>query len=202
MKHCSAHIKVDLRSCLCQPIMVSHTELQIPAVLLTIVGITIFADFWFQIHGFSGIISFTLQFNLEIYIQASCCYMAKCYLGALLLRQVVIRPVVTWRNVIWRDVTELHPLSIEVQSSHQCTKLEMKFCFNLCFQLPLQDTRSITKLRASLSVILGPHRRSALLGSKQATEVNRYIEVPITHYCPSEETTRYIEIPITHCSPS
>ena len=33
-----------------------------------IVGIIVFVDFWFLIRGFSGIISFTLQFNLKIYI--------------------------------------------------------------------------------------------------------------------------------------
>ena len=33
------------------------------------IGITVFADFWFLIRGFYGIISFTLQlFNLKIYM--------------------------------------------------------------------------------------------------------------------------------------
>ena len=33
-----------------------------------IVGITVFADFWFLIRGFSGLISFTPQFSWKIYI--------------------------------------------------------------------------------------------------------------------------------------
>ena len=50
----------------------------------------------------------------------------------------------------------------------QCTKLKMKICLNLCFQLPLQDTRCITKLSTSpaviLSYIVGPF---CLRGSRQ-----------------------------------
>ena len=59
------------------------------------IGITVFADFWFLIHAFSGIISFTLQlFNLKI----------------LCRRIVVIRRNTTltscYMNVIKRDVTK------------------------------------------------------------------------------------------------
>ena len=56
-----------------------------------IVGITVFVDFWFLIHGFSGIISLTLQFNLKIYIYS---------------KVVVTWRNVIWRNVMWQDVTE------------------------------------------------------------------------------------------------
>ena len=53
------------------------------------IGITVFADFWFLILEFSGIISFTLQlFNSKIYT-ASCHYKAKCYLGELLYGELL-----------------------------------------------------------------------------------------------------------------
>ena len=78
--------------------MVSPAELQMRMQCSTpdIVGITIFADFWFLIRGFSGLISFTLQFSLKLYTQVSCCLKSKCYLGELLYGEVLLRRVVIW----------------------------------------------------------------------------------------------------------
>ena len=71
-------------SCLCQLVVDACSTPDI-------VGITVFVDFWFLIHGFSGIISLTLQFNLKIYIYS---------------KFVVTWRNVIWRNVMWQDVTE------------------------------------------------------------------------------------------------
>ena len=51
-----------------------------PFLLLKLLYLRIFS-FWFM----DFLVSFKLQFNLKIYILASCCYMAKYYLGELLL---------------------------------------------------------------------------------------------------------------------
>ena len=62
----SNHLNVFLRR---GGVEACHKELVVDACnTLDIIGITVFADFWLLIGGFSGIISFTLQLYLKIYI--------------------------------------------------------------------------------------------------------------------------------------